>query len=96
MYLWYFKKKGVNVGNPRHKNTVLGSDLCCHNREMLAKSANIWLLWRHVTGMSATFPAKRCRNYGVSKRWCCSWLLPLMGRGCYGWQLEEDRKSLIC
>ena len=20
MYLWYFKKKGVNVGNPRHKN----------------------------------------------------------------------------
>ena len=23
MYLCYFKKQGVNVGNPRHKNTVL-------------------------------------------------------------------------
>ena len=22
-YLWYSKKKGVNVGNPRHKNTML-------------------------------------------------------------------------
>ena len=27
MYLWYSKKKGVNVGNPRHKNTV--SDQSC-------------------------------------------------------------------
>ncbi len=22
VYLWYSKKKGVNVGNPRHENTV--------------------------------------------------------------------------
>ncbi len=29
MYLWYSKKKGVNVGNPWHKNTVLESVLCC-------------------------------------------------------------------
>ena len=27
MYLWYSKKKGVNVGNPQHKNTV--SDQFC-------------------------------------------------------------------
>ena len=58
MYLWYSKKKEVNVGNPRHKNTVSGLVLCCHDREMLAKSANIWLLGRHVANMLPTFPAK--------------------------------------
>ncbi len=58
MYLWYSKKKGVNVGNHRHKNTVLESVLCCHDREMSAKSANIWLSERHVANMSPTFPAK--------------------------------------
>jgi hypothetical protein len=58
MYLWYSKKKGVNVGNPRHKNTVLESVLCCHDREMSAKSANVWLSGRHVADMLPTFPAK--------------------------------------
>ena len=58
MYLWYFKWKGVNVGNPWHKNTVSELDLCCHDREMLAKSANIWLSGQHVANMSATFSAK--------------------------------------
>ncbi len=48
----------MNVGNPRYKNTVLGSVLCCHDRGMLAKSANIWLSGRHVADMLATFPAK--------------------------------------
>ncbi len=58
MYLWYSKKKGVNVGNPQHKNTVLESVLCCHDREMSAKSADIWLLGWHVADMSPAFPAK--------------------------------------
>ena len=58
MYFWYSKKKGVNVDNPRHKNTVPGLVLCCHDREMLAKSANIWLSGWHVTNMLPTFPAK--------------------------------------
>jgi hypothetical protein len=58
MYLWYSKKKEVNFGNPRHKNTVLGSVLCRHDREMSAKSANIWLSGRHVADMLPTFPAK--------------------------------------
>ncbi len=48
----------MNVGNPRHKNTVSESVLCHHDREMSAKSANIWLLGRHVADMSPTFPAK--------------------------------------
>jgi hypothetical protein len=43
MYLWYSKKKGVNVGNPRHKYTVSELVLCHHDREMSAKSANIKL-----------------------------------------------------
>ena len=54
MYLWDTKKKGVNVGNPRHKNTVTGSVLCSHNREMSAKSADIWLSRQHVANMSPT------------------------------------------
>ncbi len=58
MYLWYSKKKGVNVGNPRHKNTVSGLVLCRHDREMLAKSADIWLSGQHVADMLPTFPAK--------------------------------------
>jgi hypothetical protein len=58
MYLWYSKKKGVNVGNPRHKNTVSESVLCRHDREMPDKCANIWLSGQHVTDMSPTFPAK--------------------------------------
>jgi hypothetical protein len=58
MYLWYSKKKGVNVGNPRHKNTVSESILCHHNREMSAESANIWLSGQHVADMLPTFPAK--------------------------------------
>jgi hypothetical protein len=56
--LWFKKKKGVNVGHPRHKNVVLGSILCPHNRAMSAKSANIWLSGRHVANMSVTLPAK--------------------------------------
>jgi hypothetical protein len=58
MYLRYSKKKGVNVGNPRHENTVSGLVLCRHDREMLAKSADIWMLGRHVADMLPTFPAK--------------------------------------
>ncbi len=54
----------MNVGNPRHKNTVSGLVLCCHDREMLAKSANIWLSGRHVADMLATFPAKVCVGGG--------------------------------
>ncbi len=67
MYLWYFKKKGVNVGNPQHKNTVSGSDLCCHNKEMLAKSAHICLSGRHVANMLATFPAKPKGTVGLAQ-----------------------------
>ena len=48
----------MNVGNLRHKYTVSGSVLCCHNRELSAKSANIWLSGQHVTHKLATFPAK--------------------------------------
>ena len=58
MYLWYSKKKGVNADNPRHENTVSESVLCCHDREMSAKSADIWLSGRHVANMLPTFPAK--------------------------------------
>ncbi len=58
MYLWYSKKKGVNVANPRHKNTVSELVLCRHNREMLAKSADIWLSGQHVADMLPRFPAK--------------------------------------
>ena len=58
MYLWYSKKKGVNVGNPQHKNTVSELVLCFHDREMSAKSADIWLLGQHVADMLLTFPAK--------------------------------------
>ena len=58
MYLWYSKKKGVNIGNPRHKNTVSGLVLCRHDRVMSAKSANIWLSGQHVADMLPTFPAK--------------------------------------
>ena len=68
MYLWYSKKKGVNVGNPRHKNTVSGLALCCHDREMLAKSANIWLSGRHVANMLLTFLAKYMAKLGVQVR----------------------------
>ena len=56
--LWYKKKKGLNVGHPRHENVVSGSILCRHDRAVLAKSANIWLSGRHVADMSATLPAK--------------------------------------
>ncbi len=66
MYLWYSKKKGVNVGNPQHKNTVSELVLCCHDREMLAKSANIWLSGQHVAKMLLTFPAKVT---AMSKKW---------------------------
>jgi hypothetical protein len=59
MYLWYSKKKEVNVGNTQHKNNVSGLVLCCHKREMLAKSANIWMSGQHVADMLLTFPAKR-------------------------------------
>jgi hypothetical protein len=58
MYLWYSKKKEVNVGNPRHKNTVSGSVLCRHDREMLAKSADIWLSRRHLAGNVPDIPSQ--------------------------------------
>ncbi len=58
MYLWYSKKKGVNVSNPWHKNTVSGLVLCHHDSEMLAKSADIWLSGQHVANMLPTFPAR--------------------------------------
>jgi hypothetical protein len=54
MYLWDFKKKGVNVGSPRPKNTVSVLVLCCHYREMSAKSADIWLSGQHVANMLPT------------------------------------------
>jgi hypothetical protein len=62
MYLWYPKKKGVNVANPRHKNTVSESVLCRQDREMLAKSANIRLSGQHVANMLPTFLAKLRNN----------------------------------
>jgi len=52
------EKKGVNAGNPGHKNTVSGSVLCCHDSEMSVKSANIWLSGQHIANMLPTFPAK--------------------------------------
>jgi hypothetical protein len=33
--------------------------------------------------------------FDVSERWCCLWLLPLVERGCYGWQPDDDTKSSI-
>ncbi len=48
----------MNVGNPQHKNTVLGLVLCHHDRGMLAKSADIWLSSQHVADMLTNFPAK--------------------------------------
>ena len=38
----------VNVSNQHHKNVVSGSTVCCHNRDMAAKYADIWLSGRHV------------------------------------------------
>ena len=43
--------------NPDTKN-VSGSKLCPHDRGILAKCADIWLLGRHVANMLATFSAK--------------------------------------
>ena len=48
----------ANVGNPRQKNTVSGSFLCCHDSEMSAKSADIWLSGQHVANILPTFSAK--------------------------------------
>ena len=75
--LWYKKKKGVNVGHPRHNNVVSGSILCRHDRAVLAKSANIWLLGRHVANMSATLPAKDAT---------VPWFSPIPLIGCQGTQ----------
>ena len=35
MYFWYFKKKGVNVSNPRHKNT-------CPNQICVTTTGQCW------------------------------------------------------
>ncbi len=60
----------MNVGNPRHKKTVSGSVLCCHDRGMSAKSANIWLSGQHVADMSALFSANYYVTlYSVSISW---------------------------
>ncbi len=56
----------MNVGNSRHKNTVSGLVLCCNDRGMLAKSADIWLSGRHVANMSATFSAKMLCPHAAS------------------------------
>ena len=66
--LWYKKKKGINVGHPRHKNVVSGSILCWHDWAMLAKSADIWLSGRHVADMSGTLPAKFNGSIGMNMR----------------------------
>ncbi len=70
MYLWYSKKKRVNVSNPQHKKTVPGSVLCHHDRVILAKSADIWLSGRHVADMSPTFPA----NF-TTVAWPLAWVV---------------------
>ncbi len=64
MHLWYSKKNGVNVGNLQHKITVLGLVLCPHDRELWAKSANIWLSGGQVVNMLPTFPAKTTPGVG--------------------------------
>jgi hypothetical protein len=40
------------------QKNVSGSILCCHDRGIWAKYADIWLLRRHVVDMLATFSAK--------------------------------------
>ncbi len=50
MYLWYSKKKGVNVGNPRHKNTV-SNGFCVATTGRCRPKV-------HVANVSPTFPAK--------------------------------------
>jgi hypothetical protein len=58
MYLWYYRGKfGGCRQIPTQKN-VSGSKLCCHERGILAKCADIWLSGRHVANMLATFSAK--------------------------------------
>ncbi len=49
-----------------HKN-VSGSKLCCHDRGIWAKCADIWLLWQHVTNMSTTFSAKAVAGGGYKE-----------------------------
>ena len=64
------KKKGVNVGHPRHKNVVSGSILCRQDRGMSAKCANIWLSGQHVADMLATMPAEESPTGRISPRIC--------------------------
>ena len=71
MYLGCFKKKGVNVGNPRHGNTVSGSVLCRHDKDMSAKSAEI-LVWGHVADMLLTFPCQPMGGGGWPNLLCAS------------------------
>ena len=51
------EERGECRQSPTQKYCV-GSILCCHDRGILAKCANIWLSWQHVADMLATFPAK--------------------------------------
>jgi hypothetical protein len=47
---------------------VSGTNLCRHDLAESAKSADFWLSGRHVSDMSATFPAKNlCLRYAPAK-----------------------------
>jgi hypothetical protein len=46
-----------------------------------------------LTSSSSLTPATF--NNDVSIHWCCSWLLPLVERGCYGWQPDNDTNLIV-
>ncbi len=56
------------LANPDTKN-VSGSKLCRQDRGIWAKCTNIWLSWRHVANMLATFSAKPVNVQYVNERW---------------------------
>ena len=94
--LWFKQKKGVNVGHPRHKNGVLGSILCRHDRAMLAKSADIWLSGRHVADTPATLPAKVACMRQIEHRQHASWLPNDLGRSsCEDIGVEQGSLVLV-
>ncbi len=75
----------MNVGNPRHKNTVSGLVLCRHDKGMLAKSVDIWLSGQHVANMLMTFPAKSSISYETG---CVSFYLVAVTDKALGTVLE--------
>ena len=57
----------MDVGKSRHKKCV-GIKIVSPRQGHLAKSADIWLLGRHVANMSATFSAKLPAPFAYARR----------------------------